>query len=71
MAYIRYASDEVAESDQVNDTDNIIQIHSIHPRIMQLHYDLYVEMMHKPSPISRVQREMIAVAVSAKNGCEY
>lgn len=71
MAFIEYASDDVPESERVDDSDNIIQIHSIHPRIMRLHYDLYVETMHKPGPVSRLQREMIAVAVSAKNGCHY
>lgn len=71
MAYIQYASDDIPESDRVDDSDNIIQIHSIHPRIMRLHYDLYVETMRKPSPVSRCQREMIAVAVSAKNNCHY
>ena len=71
MAFIKYCTDDVPESDRVADTDNIIQIHSIHPRIMRLHYDLYVETMHQPGPVSRIQREMIAVAVSSRNGCEY
>lgn len=71
MAYIRYASDEIQESDRVGDSDNIIQIHSIHPQIMRLHYDLYVETMRGNSPLSRVQREMIAVVVSSLNKCEY
>jgi alkylhydroperoxidase family enzyme len=38
---------------------------------MRLHYDLYVELMRAPGPLSRVQRETIAVAVSAVNHCEY
>ena len=38
---------------------------------MRLHYDLYVALMHRPSPLSRKQREMVAVVVSATNGCHY
>jgi alkylhydroperoxidase family enzyme len=38
---------------------------------MRLHYELYVELMRGPGPLSRVQREMIAVAVSSANHCHY
>ena len=72
MAFIEYVSqDKIPESDRVPDKDNIIQVHGVHSRIMKLHYDLYIETMHRPSPLSRTQREMIAVMVSAANGCEY
>lgn len=72
MAFIEYVSkDQVPQTDQVPDNDNIIQVHSVHSRIMRLHYELYVETMHKPSPLSRSQREMVAVVVSAINGCVY
>jgi len=72
MAYIPYIADsEIPERDRVPDTDNIIQIHGVHPRVMRHHYDLYLEIMRRRSPLTRRQREMVAVAVSAVNKCHY
>lgn len=72
MAHIKYLTrEEIPESQRVNDTDNIIQIHSVNGKVMKGHYDLYIEVMRKRSPLSRIQREQIAVAVSAYNGCLY
>ena len=72
MAFIDYRStDEVAVRDRVPDRDNIIRIHAVHSRTMRHHYDLYRELMYGPGPLSRVQREMIAVVVSAENRCHY
>ena len=72
MAHIRYPSDdEVPERDRVPDTDHILRIHGVHPATMRQHFDLYVELMRRPGPLSRAQREMIAVAVSAVNHCHY
>ncbi|MYA63330.1 MAG: peroxidase [Gemmatimonadetes bacterium] len=51
--------------------DNILRIHSLNPPSMEHHYDLYRHLMAGPSPLSRVQREMIAVTVSACNDCFY
>jgi len=51
--------------------DNILRIHGVHSRVMRLHYDLYIELMRRPGPLTRVQREMLATAVSAANGCHY
>ena len=63
MAWIEYASDEAV--------DNIERIHAVSPGIQQRHVDLYVDLMRRPGPLSRTQREMIAVVVSAANGCHY
>lgn len=72
MAFIDYLTqDSIPIKDRVADQDNIIQVHGVHSRIMRLHYDLYVETMHRPSPLSRTQREMIAVVVSSINECGY
>ncbi|MBX0329451.1 carboxymuconolactone decarboxylase family protein [Oscillochloris sp. ZM17-4] len=72
MAFIAYVPPEqLAEAERVKDPDNIIQIHSAHPATMRHHYDLYVELMHRRSPLTRVQREMIAVTISALNHCHY
>jgi alkylhydroperoxidase family enzyme len=72
MAFLSYVPDErIPDEDRVPDQDNILRIHGVHSRVMRQHYDLYVELMRGPSPLSRIQREMIAIAVSATNGCHY
>ena len=72
MAFIDYLSaDEVPERYRVPDSDNILQIHSVHAEIMQHHFDLYRELMHGASPLTRIQREIVAVAVSSINSCHY
>lgn len=72
MAYIDYLDlDQIPADDRVPDTDNILRIHGVHSRTMALHYDLYKELMYSQGPLTRIQREMIAVVVSAKNDCFY
>ncbi len=72
MAFISYAQPEnIPPEDRVPDQDNILRVHGVHSRTMRLHYDLYVELMRGPGALSRVQRELIAVVVSAINGCHY
>lgn len=51
--------------------DNIMRIHSLDPPSMLYHVQYYRHIMRGPSPLSRAQREMIAVAVSAANDCFY
>ena len=51
--------------------DRILAIHSLNIKSMQTHYDLYAHLMRGRSPLSRTQREMIAVVVSAANRCHY
>lgn len=51
--------------------DNILKIHSLNPPSLQGHYDFYRTLMFGKSDLSRVQREMIAVAVSVVNKCHY
>ena len=72
MAFIDYLpDDEIPETDRVPDSDNILRIHAVHSRTMRQHYDLYRQLMYAKGPLSRIQREMIAVVVSATNGCRY
>jgi alkylhydroperoxidase family enzyme len=72
MAFIRYVEpDDIPREARVPDQDNILRTHGVHARLMRLHYDLYRELMRGPGPLTRVQREMIAVRVSAANGCHY
>ncbi len=72
MAFIRYVSEtELPANQRVPDPDNILQIHGVHPHVMRQHYELYLELMHRPGPLSRRHREMLGVRVSALNGCHY
>lgn len=50
---------------------NILKIHSVHPKALLRHLELYVELMFGRSELTRAQREMIAVVVSATNRCHY
>ncbi|MCR4294174.1 MAG: peroxidase-related enzyme [Elusimicrobia bacterium] len=47
------------------------KIHSLHPRTLTAHMALYMELLYGPSPLTRREREAIAVAVSRTNGCPY
>lgn len=50
---------------------NVFKIESLHPRAMLSHCDLYMTLLYGQSGLSRFQREMIALAVSVRNGCRY
>lgn len=50
---------------------NILKVHSLRPQALSHHLDLYLGLLFGPGGLSRVQREMIAVAVSRANGCDY
>lgn len=81
MAHIEYVSAEDADeklrrlrdglSDDDGRVDNIVWIHGVNPPAIRHHLQLYEHAMRGPSPLSEAQREMIAVAVSAANGCFY
>ena len=72
MAFIAYLpDDQIPADDLVAADDNIIRIHGVHSETMRHHFELYRELMYGRGPLSRVQREMLAVAVSAANGCHY
>ncbi len=81
MSYIGYIEDREANEELKalyrkyrsphGDVDHILKIHSYQPRSMVGHYELYKTLMFGPSELSRVQREMIAVVVSAENRCKY
>lgn len=47
------------------------KIQSLRPESIEKHIDLYLEIMFSRSELSRADREMMAVVVSVKNGCEY
>jgi alkylhydroperoxidase family enzyme len=50
---------------------HIVHIMSINPRMMRDSIVFYVTAMMGESPLSRVQREMLAVVVSSENHCFY
>ncbi len=81
MAWIRILGKHEAEGDLADlyrrvtpgdqPVDNILGIHSLHPQSLSDHFSLYRTLMYGPGPLSRAEREMVAVAVSAANGCHY
>ena len=72
MAFISYLPDsEIDPECWVPDQDSIIRIHSVHARVMRSHYDLYMQLMHQGGPLTRIQRELIAVVASSINQCHY
>lgn len=58
-------------ADQAGVVDNIVWIHSVNPPAMRHHLRLYEHAMRGPSPLTEVQREMIALTVSGANDCFY
>jgi len=56
---------------QPQSVDNILAIHSLNPASLLGHYTLYRTLMYDRSPLSRTERETIAVAVSVHNDCHY
>lgn len=81
MAYIRVVNETEAEgrlaeiySDLIGKRGKIAEVHkiqSLNPETIVNHMDLYMSIMFGQSPLKRVQREMIAVVVSAANNCIY
>ena len=54
-----------------NRVDNIMQIHSLNPRGMAAHDALYRSAMRGTATLRRLDRELIAMVVSAANDCHY
>lgn len=81
MAWIRMideddATGELAElygrvTEPWGGVDNILKVHGLNPASLKGHFELYKTLMRGPSPLTRAQREMIAVVVSAANRCHY
>lgn len=81
MAWIKVVSEAEAEGPLKAEYDkalrrggrvwNIVSIMSQNPRVLRASMDFYLALMHGPSPLSRGQRELLAVVVSRTNGCHY
>jgi len=56
---------------QVESRAHIIESHSLNPGAMRAHLGLYRAIMFGESPLTRAEREAMAVAVSAVNDCHY
>jgi uncharacterized peroxidase-related enzyme len=51
--------------------DEVMRVHSLSPDSLHGHFEVYVAAMHRPSPVSRAERELVGSFVSMLNGCEY
>jgi len=79
-AWIKVTSPEAADAElaKVYETitgrsgvAHILQSQSLDPPGLAHHYALYRHLMYGPLPLTRAQREAIAVTVSIVNRCEY
>ncbi len=50
---------------------NLLQVHSLNPRSLRAHLDLFRTLMYGRSGLTRARREMIGLLVSALNRCPY
>lgn len=50
---------------------NIVKLMSLNPAVLHESMGLYAASMKGESPLTRAQREMIAVVVSKANNCHY
>ncbi len=57
--------------EQRGKVSNILKVHSLNPAAMGNHLELYMTLMFGRSGLSRLEREAIAVVVSASNECAY
>jgi alkylhydroperoxidase family enzyme len=50
---------------------NIVKAMSLAPGVLHRSIELYKEIMFGPSELTRAERELLAVVVSAANDCHY
>ena len=51
--------------------DEVMLVHSLSPGSLEAHFQLYVQCMHRASPLSKLERELVGSVVSRANGCGY
>ncbi|MCA8953474.1 MAG: carboxymuconolactone decarboxylase family protein [Planctomycetes bacterium] len=81
MPYIRQVEDAGASGDAERELQrarrragrvwNIVRVMTPNPAVLRASMELYLAVMHGPSPLSRFQRELVAVVTSRRNGCVY
>ena len=64
MAWVRTGPEGDAQA-------HILGSHSLNPGALRAHPALYRTLMFGESPLTRAEREAMAVAVSAVNDCHY
>ncbi len=50
---------------------NIVHVMSLNPRVMRASIEFYQAVMFAASPLTRAQRELLAVVVSVELACRY
>ena len=50
---------------------NILKVQSLNPETLRASLHLYQATIHKPSELTRLEREMVATVVSQVNHCVY
>jgi uncharacterized peroxidase-related enzyme len=81
MPYIKQVSDEEATGAVKRELDkarkragrvwNIVRIMTPNPEALRTSISFYSALMHGDSPLTRAQREMLAVVTSRANDCHY
>ena len=81
MPYIKQVSDEEATGAVKRELDkaykragrvwNIVRIMTPNPEALRTSMSMYGALMFGESPLTRAQREMLAVVVSQTNHCRY
>ena len=81
MAYIEMIAEGDAEGELAaqykrggnpdGTVDEVLKVHSLNPGALRAHLEVYIESMHRPSPLSRAEREIVGTVVSRANGCGY
>lgn len=81
MPYIKQVSDAEAEGPVKRELNkarkragrvwNIVRIMTPNAEALRTSMSFYSALMHGESPLSRAQREMLAVVVSCANHCHY
>ena len=60
-----------AATERAGKVFNIVRAMSLRPEVLKRSIELYREVMFGPSPLSRQERELLAVVVSSANDCHY
>lgn len=81
MAYIRVIGLEEADGllkrqfdaaiKRAGGVANIVSVQGHNPKVLESSIEFHRDVMYGPSPLSRAQREMMAVVVSKANDCHY
>ncbi len=50
---------------------NVVRLSSLNSPVLSAWIEIYQRVMFGPSPLSRAEREMVAVVVSHENSCHY